>query len=573
MLALSAGTTQTRTLGTASIPSVGDMSARARQCLVLGNYTEATEHVLEALMLHLQSHFLKGVDGTDGLWFVMGTILRLALRMGYHRDPARIRDDAGGGGLKLTPFRAEMRRRVWVSIYQIDALVSFQMGLPSMLPMASCDCELPRNLEYADFGPDTAELPPGRPPNDHTTVSYIIAKNPPLTAFRKVVAHTQALGPPSHEETAALDAMVRTTSANVPEILRAKPIARSLVDAASVIIRRITIEMLSLKTLVVLHRRHLDHDADAGACASHQACLRAALQMLERQAEMAEASRAGGLLHSERWMISTLTANDLILASVVVCLDLTIRTRGGRPCACHDTADALPPVTLEEELEAVKRAHAIWDAAGAHSAEARVAARALEGTMRRVDEYQQGAAAQASAVPYEDLQRISFRDDAGLGGMDVTYEEGSPNAYHWVSFEKPGLACWGGEMMARTDTVLAAGIHRQLAAQQRRGDAGSGCVDSGGGARVLRTGRDSWSVCRVKSGGQHKSPSPRSRIKLLFPCDAQAALPTPPPYISRVRTPPRLAGVRETPASARRDERERREKKISMPRTRNSILK
>ncbi|KAH6695374.1 fungal-specific transcription factor domain-containing protein [Plectosphaerella plurivora] len=442
VLALSAGTTTTRTLGTVTIPPVGDLVRQTRQCLVLGNYTEATEHVLEALLLHLQSFFLKTTDTVAGMWFISGMMLRLALRLGYHRDPSTIRDAPG-----LTPFKAEMRRRVWTSIFQLDTLVSFQMGLPSMMPLTACDCALPLNLEYSDFGPDTTVLPPGRPRSDHTTVLYTIVKHPTLEAFRSVVAHTQALGKAPYQQTIALDAVVRAAYDSVPEILRTKPISRSLVDGSSVIMRRITIEMLSQKALIVLHRRHLQHDTDVEACASHQACLHAALQMLVRQVEMTEASQPGGMLYDDRWMISTVTANDIILASVVVCLDLTIRTRA-RPCAC----DAGPaPVTLEEELAAIEGAHKIWEAAGAYSAEARVAARALEGTIRRVGEYQKQQAS-ALSYNYEDhMERISFRDDTGVGGMDVTYEENSPNAYHWEFIdnwllsndeEMPDLGVW-----------------------------------------------------------------------------------------------------------------------------------
>lgn len=56
-----------------------------------------------------------------------------------------------------------MRRRVWHNLVQLDALMSFQMALPSMIPTEFCDTKVPRNLQYSDLEMAMASLPPGRP--------------------------------------------------------------------------------------------------------------------------------------------------------------------------------------------------------------------------------------------------------------------------------------------------------------------------------------------------------------------------------------------------------------------------
>lgn len=62
--------------------------------------------------------------------------------MGYHRDPKHL---AG-----ISVFEGEMRRRVWLNLVQIEALMSYQLGFPSMIPSEFCDTEVPRNLEYSE---------------------------------------------------------------------------------------------------------------------------------------------------------------------------------------------------------------------------------------------------------------------------------------------------------------------------------------------------------------------------------------------------------------------------------------
>jgi hypothetical protein len=59
------------------------------------------------------------------LWLSLGLILRVALKMGLHRDPSNFSF--------ISPFEAEMRWRIWSIIYVFDVLTSFAIGLPGMI--------------------------------------------------------------------------------------------------------------------------------------------------------------------------------------------------------------------------------------------------------------------------------------------------------------------------------------------------------------------------------------------------------------------------------------------------------
>ncbi|CAM1510895.1 Fc.00g084080.m01.CDS01 [Cosmosporella sp. VM-42] len=363
------------------IPPARTLSKRAEQCLVLGKYATAKEHSIEALMVHMQSCYLGAKDSDVNLWLLMGVIIPLAIRMGYHRDPAKL------SGSALSPFDGEMRRRVWVSIYQVDTLASFQMGLPSMIPSEYCDTELPRNLEYSDFYPETSVLPPSRPVSDRTSILYTISKAPILSMFKTVVAHTRSLITPPYNKTMALDGKVRDVNSALPDAFKYKPLRISVIDGPGIIMNRITIEMIHLKSIIVLHRQYIPtYRQDALYDHSRRAVLEAAQSILERQTELHQATQSGGQLHNERWMVSALTTTDFILAAMVICLELTIRMRQA------ETAWNRNAMITEGDdndfgklVTAIQVSHQIWVAASAYSAEARIAAHALESTIQRVN--------------------------------------------------------------------------------------------------------------------------------------------------------------------------------------------
>ncbi|KAL0933592.1 fungal specific transcription factor domain-containing protein [Colletotrichum truncatum] len=95
---------------------------------------------LQALVLHIMS--IQGRCNIHGAWILNGICVRIAQKMGLHRD---------GELLGLPPFETEMRRRIWWQIFMLDSKFSMISGLSqSLLPRPS-DCQLPKNLNDADL--------------------------------------------------------------------------------------------------------------------------------------------------------------------------------------------------------------------------------------------------------------------------------------------------------------------------------------------------------------------------------------------------------------------------------------
>ncbi|KAH6631503.1 hypothetical protein F5144DRAFT_511113 [Chaetomium tenue] len=394
-----------------SLPPVKALQERTAQCLILGGFATANAYALEAFILHLQSRYVsegKSSRASVHLWFEAGTVIRLAIRMGYHRDPSTTPS--------ITPFQAEMRRRVWINIFQVDALISFQMGFPSMIPTAHCDARPPLNLDYSDLHPTMPTLPPPRPLTTDTPVLYMIAKSAVMATFKTIVSHTQSLPSPtnssttqSYARTIALDLEARSVyTTQVPPLLQRRDVARCGLDTAARIVERANIELLHLKSLVILHRRYVTYDdttpshlgkdggggggggggdgmASGGHAArtSRRACVEAALEMLARQADLAQASRVGGRLYQERWMLMSLMAHDFLLAAMVLCLDLSVRLRRveGRRLGGEEDGDG---GLAGRTYHALQTSRAVWAATSSLSPEAHTATFALDLMLRKV---------------------------------------------------------------------------------------------------------------------------------------------------------------------------------------------
>ncbi|KAK8134466.1 hypothetical protein PG984_006478 [Apiospora sp. TS-2023a] len=364
-----------------SVPPIVTLQQITVQCLALGRYPTANAHALEAFMLHLQSGFFSLNRPPVELWFEMGTVIRLAFRMGYHRDPSKL---AG-----ISPYDGEMRRRVWLNIVQVDALMSYQNGYPSMIPTEYCDTTVPRNLEDSDLRVDMEVLPPSRPLNEQTPVLYVIVKAGVMAVFKRIVAHTQSISVKPYAQTLLLDEDMNKAYSAVPDLLRRRDINQCFLDHAVLIWQRCTIELLYLKGLIVLHRRYINYEQQSPDYEpSRRACVQAALELVARQAEVHEACASSGRLYEDRWIFAALPVHDFLLAAMVVSLDLSVRMRSGGQQMSSSATEYQQ--LAGKEYRALQVSQRIWAASSAASPEANIAALALDLMIKKVAENDTG---------------------------------------------------------------------------------------------------------------------------------------------------------------------------------------
>ncbi len=338
------------------------------QCLLLADITQPIAQILETLVLHVQAEYGRSRDAEPGVLLMVSLCVRLAMRMGYHRDPAP--------HSTITPFQGEIRRRVWCFVRQCDLLISFQFGLPAMIRTEYIDTEAPRNLYDDELHEDMKSLPNSRPTFEATPMSYMIAKSKMTFLFGRIVERVASItNPPAYEETMKFDQDLREARATHPPLLKMRSFQESARDPANLIMQRLGLEMVHLRSLFVLHRRFIARGRENPRYAySRRTCIDASMELLAHQATLHQESRPGGRLRSVKWYISSLTTHDFLLAGMLVCLDLyhsaEHERRGRGAPSPPNGAELYKEDRREEMLTAVEHCIVIWEEVREQSMEA-----------------------------------------------------------------------------------------------------------------------------------------------------------------------------------------------------------
>lgn len=342
---------------------IAAFSIMAYRCLEAGDYLAGNPHSVEASLLYGMHLVLQKRDAEPICWHILSTAVRLAQRMGYHRDASQLDRGTGTGSDRaprppsaLSAFEAEMRRRTWYTLEYFDVVYSFQLGVPPIIQPTDVDTRLPANLRDDEFNEldDNNQLQhkldarAARHLSSSSSSSSSLLDFTPILGFiyyirqvqllRRAVQQALAVNPaPTYGDVRLLDADLRALHAEVPPSLRYRPIRESgFADSPDVIMRRLVCEVMHLKSLCVLHRRYLLHGWTANAevsgvyGASRRTCCEAALRLLELQAEFDEHScEPGSRLYERRYILTNTGYHDFLLAAMCLCLDLTAATKEG----------------------------------------------------------------------------------------------------------------------------------------------------------------------------------------------------------------------------------------------------
>lgn len=111
----------------------------------------------EVLLLHATRMM---ASKNQDSWMQLGSIVRMAMIMGLHRDPDEFP--------QIRPFYAELRRRLWYTIMDMDLHVALASNLPCSVREGEYTCRPPGNLDDADIYPEMATLPPSKPIDEFT---------------------------------------------------------------------------------------------------------------------------------------------------------------------------------------------------------------------------------------------------------------------------------------------------------------------------------------------------------------------------------------------------------------------
>lgn len=118
----------------------------------------ASVFVIESIdfsMLQIQCLLLIACQATcadgDITWISAGSLVRSAMGMGLHRDTSRISH--------ISKFWAEMRRRLWATICELELELSLDAGMTPSIDLDECDCGQPSDWDDEDLSENMVDDP------------------------------------------------------------------------------------------------------------------------------------------------------------------------------------------------------------------------------------------------------------------------------------------------------------------------------------------------------------------------------------------------------------------------------
>jgi len=375
------------------------------KCLKLSNYTKTGPHILEAILVYMEGEFILSKTNAVASYVLIGIAVRIALRMGLHRDPTKVSGN-------ISPFQAEMRRRIWNHLSQVDMLASFHIGLPSMVQGVESDTLPPRNLFDTDINESSTKLPEPRPDTEITSMSYPICKGRLFRAFGKITSQANRLSMPSYSEVMELDVELLEAYSRVPQHFK----NQSLQASSRVLIQRFNITLLFHKSRCVLHRKFLALEKEDSRYAhSKNVALSAAMELLHCQSQIHEAVQPGGPMAHDKWYTSSLSMHDFLLAAMIIYMRITQIAQG-------DTigyTELSSPILKQDMITALERSYTIWTEAKMASADAKKASDVLAIIVKKVRDSEDSANSGTHS-----------QHDSLIGGLSIDGKSRTINQYH-----------------------------------------------------------------------------------------------------------------------------------------------
>ncbi|RSM15056.1 hypothetical protein CDV31_005136 [Fusarium ambrosium] len=347
------------------MPKILAYREKVVQCLIQAQFAKGGPDIMETLVHYIVIENNLNKDSNVRVWLLMGNIVQIAIRMGYHRDPQHFKS--------LSPYQGEMRRRMWAMVYSLDTGFATQMGLPSSIKHSLSDTRPPRNLQNHDFDASSTELPPARSIDELTSSTVIIAKFHIAVCMGVVSDMVSSPHALTRDDIMALNTKLDTTYSSLPGPCQFRPMSESLLDPPSV---RINFYMHYQRARILVNWKSLGTSKDpADSDQSWSIVIEAALEILQLQHLMAEESEVSDASRPTGIPDSCFMNNGYFLAASVACF-LIQRRR-----------DKLLPQQLAEVRNLLEKSLDIWSRTNDFSREASKVVMALRVVLGKPEEY------------------------------------------------------------------------------------------------------------------------------------------------------------------------------------------
>jgi Fungal specific transcription factor domain len=270
------------------------------------------------------------VSRADEVWKATGSLMRSAMVAGFHRDPSEFPE--------IPVFEGEMRRRLWMTIVEMDLATSLIYGMPIMLHEGDFTCKSPANLNDIDLFENMIVLPPPKLADEATDSIFQVALAVSLPLRHRAMSRSGTQLEDMREQIHALEDHVRHLPSNLrPSCGKDNDLGKLLgVVLLNVHIRR------------VLSHLYRSSASWADLVTGYHAGLQSSLSILSYQSLFdPESSDTDTDARARYWnLFHILCRNDIMQAALDVCLHaqapgLVSWTKAGLLLAIDDTISSL----------------------------------------------------------------------------------------------------------------------------------------------------------------------------------------------------------------------------------------
>lgn len=302
---------------------------------------------------------------------VFSTCLRVALRMGYHRDPSNYR------GLSI--FDSEMRRRTWGFMQQVDLMLAQKCGLPRCVNIEQSDTRPPLNVLDHDIWPEMLVPPTERPETEQTPIGFMNYKNRLLAVLSRIVDRANSARNLSYEEVIELDQQLMAAAATRPAWLKPDPEYKNGESPHSELNRWVDADLILQRSRMVLHRKFLvPAHTNLRYSFSREVCLAAAETALQDQRQLFEESCKFDETKASNWRFLSLSGHDFLLATIIICLDIDQSWRLDRKPSTGVTQSDARQAEFDKRVELIQSSYEVWTGFMYQNPGSRKAAKILE---------------------------------------------------------------------------------------------------------------------------------------------------------------------------------------------------
>jgi hypothetical protein len=199
---------------------------------------------LQVQALHLLSSQLRLVP-VEEQWKASGALVRSAMTMGLHVNISQ--------ATELSFFQAEVRRRLWITVIELDLQASIASGMPVLTPDLVSSHLIPNNLNDEDFDESTPRVPLCKPLNEETdSSSQITLANCLSQRIKAMNAAQHANAGDSLKQRVKQGRKLEEALSRTPSYLKPDPELGS--QEPSLVMQRVILDVYLRRPLLCLYR-------------------------------------------------------------------------------------------------------------------------------------------------------------------------------------------------------------------------------------------------------------------------------------------------------------------------------